>query len=101
MKRKKSPPLYWVVTPRTWRSGPGHRSHLTRDTKKEKGKKALCRVENNALGLELSRWPGDRALTLQQIEGALDRGEWKGGFPNCRKLCGNCRNLARAEFPDD
>ena len=93
-----SAPRYWVVTPKTWRSGPGHRSHLTRDTKKEKGKKALCRVDNNARGLELSHWPGGEPLTLQQIEGALDRGEWKHGRrPTCRKLCGNCRSIANSE----
>lgn len=90
---------YWLARPETWRTGPGHKVHLTRDTKKTKGKKALCQVEKNAHGMGTIHWQKE-ALTLAEIQELahlrpleMDKRALVMAL-DVQKLCKNCLKLA-------
>jgi hypothetical protein len=77
---------YSLVVPRTWRSGPGHSSHLSPDG----GKTTLCKVENNALGLKPLGF-GAEERTFASVEAAE---RFIHSAHTCRTLCNNCRTIA-------
>ena len=83
-------PTYTLVVPRTWRSGPGHRSHLSPDG----GRTTLCKVENN-----IHQRPPLEKLFPHLIAPSADADALakKAAHHSCRRLCANCQR--RAEQP--
>lgn len=76
--------VYTLVVPKTWRSGPGHRSHLS----PRKGV-TLCGVEKNVPR-------GMAPLFPHQIAPSSDveRLRREANRYSCRRLCANCYSMA-------
>ena len=76
---------YALVIPKTFKSGPGHRSHL-RPVGMRKSF-TLCGLEKNGVRVEAPPWrctPGD----VEHCIAEADR-------VSCRRLCANCIAIAR------